>query len=109
MPMARSTPAQKPRGLASSTSMSFSSVFICAFYCRAASACRRRARAKAVEDEQCRADRDRTVGEVERRPVVAEGVNIEEVHHVSERNAVPEVPERPAEDERKARAKQSVA
>ena len=66
-------------------------------------------RAKGVQDEQCRADRDRAVGEIERGPVVAEGVEIEEIHHVPERDPVPEVAERPAEDKRQAGAEQPVA
>ena len=62
--MARSTPAQKPRGLASRTSIAVSLMARAAR--RVAARC-----AEAVEDQQRRADGDRAVGDVERRPTPA--------------------------------------
>ena len=53
-----------------------------------------------VENDQRRADRDRGVGDVERREVVLFVVHANEVDHVAEQHAVDDVAERTAENQR---------
>src|SRR2546430_15971632 len=60
---------------------------------------------KPLEDQQPRADRDGGVGDVERRPMPAEGMEIEEVDHLAEAQPVDDVAERPAQDQRQPAAK----
>src|SRR5512145_2218437 len=84
--MARSTPAQKPRGLASSSSM---------FFPR-----------EAIPDQQCRAAGDGGICQVECRKVVGVPMEVEEIHHVSIRDAVNQVADCPAEDECQREAEQ---
>src|SRR2546428_10927404 len=60
---------------------------------------------KPLEDQQPRADRDGGIGDVERRPMPAEGMEIEEVDHLAEAQPVDEVAERPAQDQRQPAAK----
>jgi hypothetical protein len=59
---------------------------------------------QSFEDEQRGADRDGRVGDVERRPVPAEGVQVDEVDDVAEAQPVDEVAERAAEDQCQAEA-----
>src|SRR3954471_11687640 len=101
--IARSTPAQKPRGFASRTSMS------AAIFSRCGPP-RGRAGAfiahQAIQDEQHRPDRDRGIGDIERRPVPGERMEVEEVDDVAEAQPVDRVAERPAEDRRERTAEQ---
>jgi len=64
---------------------------------------RRAGRTQAVEDQQRRAHRDRRIGEIESPEMPAEGVKIEKIHHVAERDPIPEIAERPAEYQGKSR------
>src|SRR5215831_13579696 len=96
MPIARSTPAQKPRGLARRTST--------AVILPAASAALTE---QPVPDQQRRADGDRRIGGVEGREVIPARVQQHEVHHVAEDDPVPQVAERTAEDEREAGAEEA--
>src|SRR5262245_34379130 len=98
MLMARSTPAQKPRGLPSRTSMPAILGFS-----------RSAGRAQAVEDQQAGADGDRGIGEVERPEVPSERMEIQEVDDVAEDDAVPEVAERAAQYQREPRGEQALA
>src|SRR5467141_997791 len=98
MLIARSTPAQKPRGLASSTSMAAILGLL-----------RRAGRTHAVEDQQSRTHRDRRIGEIESPEMPAEGVKVEKIHHVAEDDPVPEIAERPAEHQRKSRREKALA
>src|SRR5690242_8933607 len=92
MAMARSTPAQKPRGLA--RRMSMSDLRLARFSTRA----------QAVEDKQRRPDGDRAVGKVECRIVPMPPVEKQKVDDVTERQPIPEIPQAAAENQRKARA-----
>src|SRR3989442_12281555 len=95
MAMARSTPAQNPLGLANRTSM--------ARILRLLSGA---GRAQPVEDQQPRARRDRGIRDVERPEVPAERVNGQKIQNVTERDPVPDVAERPSEDQRQTGAHQ---
>ena len=106
MPMARSTPAQKPRGLARRTSMGRSTGKRARFYPAASPLPAARFPRRPSRISSAGADRDRGVGDVERRKVPAAGVQQHEVDDVSELDAVPEVPDRAAEDEREPGAEQ---
>src|SRR5882672_4006891 len=98
MLMARSTPAQKPRGLASRTSMPSILGFL-----------RGPGGAHPVEDQQSRADRDRRVGEVEGPEMPAEGVEVEKVDDVAERDAVPKIAERAPQYQHETRGEEALA
>src|SRR5260221_123388 len=91
MPIARSTPAQKPRGLARRTSM----IPILGLL-------RGAGRAQPVEDQQRRAHRNSRIGEIESPEMPAEGVEVEKIHDVAEGDPVPEIAERSAEDQGKS-------
>src|SRR5258706_7649117 len=80
MPIARSTPAQKPRGLARRTSM----IPILGLL-------RGAGRAQPVEDQQRRAHRNSRIGEIESPEMPAEGGEVEKIHHVAEGDPVPEI------------------
>src|SRR5205807_2284522 len=58
-----------------------------------------------LEDQQRRTDRDGGIGEVERRPMPAQGVEIEEIDHLAEAQPVDDVAERPAQDQRQPGAR----
>src|SRR6267142_7146746 len=98
MLMARSTPAQKPRGLASKTSMPPILGLL-----------RGTGRAQRVQNQQSRADGDRRVGEVESPKVPAESVEIQKIDDVAESDAVPEIAERSAQYQREAGGEQALA
>src|SRR6266478_7371288 len=98
MPIARSTPAQKPRGLARRTS----TIPILGLL-------RGAGRAQPVEDQQCRADRNRRIGEIESPEMPAEGMEIEKIHDVAEGDPVPEIAERSAEYQGKSRGENPLA
>src|SRR5258706_10306384 len=98
MLMARSTPAQKPRGLASRTSMPSILGFL-----------RGAGGAQPVENQQSRSDRDRRVGQVEGPEMPAEDVEVEKIHDMAESDPVPEVAERPAQYQREARGEKAFA
>src|SRR5258706_8197506 len=98
MPMARSTPAQKPRGLASRTSM----IPILGLL-------RGAGRAQPIEDQQRRADRDRRIGKIEGPEMPAEGMKVEKIHDVTEGDPVPEIAERPAEYQGESRGEKPLA
>src|SRR3954466_12058647 len=66
-------------------------------------------RQESLEDQQHCADGDRRVGDVERRPVLAESVQVDEIDHVPEAQAVDHVADRAAEDQRQAEAEQRLA
>ena len=66
-------------------------------------------RAKAVENQQCRADGDSGVGHIERRPVPSERMKIEKIHHVAEQRAIPDVAERATQNQRETGAEQALA
>src|SRR5258706_11984457 len=100
MAIARSTPAQKPRGLASRTSM-----IITLVDGRRSVA----AAPEAVEDQQCGADRDRAVGNIESRIVPTLPMEKQEIDHAAERQAIPEIAQRTTEDEREPGAIPGVA
>src|SRR5690606_40757673 len=55
-----------------------------------------------VEDDERGADRDRRIGDVERREAPSAVVHANEVDHVSPQHAIDDVAERTAEDEREA-------
>src|SRR5258708_7229486 len=100
MAIARSTPAQKPRGLARRTSM------------RVGSACGGGsipALPEAVEDQQRGADGDRAVGDIESRIVPTLPMEKQEVDHAAEGQTVPQIAQGTAEDERKPGAIPGVA
>src|SRR5437879_12132257 len=59
---------------------------------------------KPLEDQQPRADRDGGAGDVERRPMPAEGMEIEEVDHLAAAKADDDVAERPSPRQRQPRA-----
>src|ERR671937_1971509 len=61
---------------------------------------------EAFEDGEHGSDGDRRVGHVERRPMPAGGMEVEEVHHLAIAETVDQVAERAAQDERKAGAQQ---
>src|SRR5712691_2652814 len=98
MLIARSTPAQKPRGLASSTSMRPILGLL-----------RGAGRTQSVEDQQCRAHRDRRIGEIEGPEMPAEGVKVEKIHDVAEGDPIPEIAERSAEYQGKSRREKALA
>src|SRR5882724_4869231 len=98
MPMARSTPAQKPRGLASRTSM----IPILGLL-------RGAGRAQPVEDQQRRADRNRRIGKIESPKMRAEGMEVEKIHDVTEGDPVPEIAERTAEYQGESRGEKPLA
>src|SRR5258707_2492653 len=98
MPIARSTPAQKPRGLARRTSMSPILGLL-----------RGAGRAQPVEDQQRRANRDRRIGEIESPEMPAEGMEVEKIHDVTEGNPVPQIAERTAEDQGESRGENPLA
>src|SRR6266705_848919 len=98
MLIARSTPAQKPRGLASSTSMRPILGLL-----------RGAARTQSVEDQQYRAYGDRRIGEIEGPEMPAEGVKVEKIHHVAEGDPVPEIAERSSEHQGKSRREKALA
>src|SRR5207245_4445200 len=54
-------------------------------------------RTQPVEDQQSRAYGDRRIGEIESPEMPTEGVKIEKIHHVAERDPIPEFAVRPAE------------
>src|SRR4051812_5370565 len=64
---------------------------------------------EAFDDEDRRADRDRGVGDVERWPVPARGMEVEEVDHLSITQAVDQVAERATEDQREPAAEEPAA
>src|SRR5260221_6278939 len=98
MPIARSTPAQKPRGLARRTS----TIPILGLL-------RGAGRAEPVEDQQCRADSKRRIGEIESPEMPAESMEIEKIHDVAEGDTVPEIAERSAEYQGKSRGENPLA
>src|SRR6266852_1876774 len=98
MPIARSTPAQKPRGLARRTSM----IPILGLS-------RGAGRAQPVEDQQRRAHRNRRVGEIESPEMPAEGMEVEKIHDVTEGDPVPQVAERSAEYQGESRGEKPLA
>src|SRR5260221_6841518 len=98
MPIARSTPAQKPRGLARRTSM----ILILGLL-------RGGGRAQPVEDQQRRAQRNSRIGEIESPEMPAEGVEVEKIHDVAEGDPVPEIAERSAEYQGKSRGENPLA
>src|SRR5580765_6310613 len=98
MLIARSTPAQNPRGLARRTSMASILGLL-----------RGAGRAQPVEDQQARPDGDRRVGEIERPEMPAEGMEIEKIDDVAEDDPVPEIAERAPQYQRKAGGEQALA
>src|SRR6188472_1572516 len=92
MAIARSTPAQNPRGLASRISINGP----------ASGATGGSPIAKAVDDQRRRADRDGAVGDVERRKIPATVMDEQEVDDVAQRPAIVQVAERAADDQREA-------
>src|SRR5207244_13213982 len=86
----RATPAQKPRGLASRTSMIRASMN---------SGRPIAAPAETVEDQQCGADRERAIADVESRIVPTLPMEKQEVDPAAERQSMPEIAERATEDE----------
>src|SRR5215471_10865544 len=105
MAIARSTPAQKPRGLASSSCISRASM--------------RTPLPQAVEDQQSGADSDRAVGDVERRKRIQprqscrtsrqEIMEQQEIDHFPDSRPIPQITQRPAEDQAQAPAVQAVS
>src|SRR5712691_11467922 len=100
MAMARSTPAQKPRGLASRTSMAIALVN----RCRSVPA-----PPEAVEDQQRGADGDRAVCNIEGRIVPTLPMEKQEIDYAAKRQSIPEIAERATEDECKPGAIPGVA
>src|SRR6188768_3683495 len=94
--MARSTPAQKPRGLASRTSMS------------GVPGITRLAFEEALEDQGHGTECNRRIGDVESGPMPARGVEIEEIHDAAQAQAVDQVAERAAQHQRERGAKQAL-
>src|SRR6516162_9660422 len=92
--MARSTPAQKPRGLARRMSMAFGIPPTLP---------------EGIDDQQGRADRDRAVGDVERRIVPVAPMKKQEVDYVTERDSIHQVTDCAAENEREPGAVPAVA
>src|SRR5687768_9972146 len=62
---------------------------------------------EALEDQDHRADADRRIGDVERRPVPAQRMEVEKIDDVAEAQAVDQVAQRAAEDQRQAEAQQA--
>src|SRR5436309_1619285 len=91
--MARSTPAQKPRGLASTTSIS-------------GTRCSRNIAplAEAVENEQRGADGDRAVGDIERGISPRFVVKQKEIDDLADHQSIPQITDRTAEHEAQAEA-----
>src|SRR5687768_7338869 len=87
--IARSTPAQKPRGLASTMSISTPPS-------RQLTPGRM---AQAEPDHQHGADHDAAVGHVEHRPVEVAPVPLHEVHHVAEADPVDDVADGAGDDQ----------
>src|SRR5258708_2819 len=58
---------------------------------------------KKVERRQADADADARVGDVEGRPVMLSDEKVDEIHDVSETQAIDEIPERASKDEGEAR------
>src|SRR5215213_7818902 len=113
MSMARSTPAQKPRGLARRTCMadkaSMELRIIPAGVATPRTALYRSSlvsRFQRVPYQQNGAAADRHVRHVECGPVPPERMKIEEVHNRPIENAVDDVPERPPEDEAQRKTEQ---
>src|SRR6266850_2582893 len=98
MPMARSTPAQKPRGLASRTSMSLILGLL-----------RGAGRTQPVEDQQRRPHRNRRIGKIESPEMPAKGMEVEKIHDVAEGDPVPQIAERSAEYQGKSRGEKPLA
>src|SRR5258707_13945956 len=98
MPIARSTPAQKPRGLARRTSM----IPILGLLCGPG-------RAQPVEDQQRRADRNGRIGEIESPEMPAESMEVEKIHDVAEGDPVPQIAECPAEYQGESRGENPLA
>jgi len=65
--------------------------------------------AQQPQRQQDDTDADRRVRDVEGRPIVPRGVKLHEIDHVSEREPVPQVPQRAAEDERERRGGEPLA
>ena len=63
---------------------------------------------QAVENQQCRTDRDPRIRDVERRPVPASRVKIEKIHHMAEHDPVPQVADRAAENHGQSGAEQAL-
>src|SRR5262245_37047986 len=94
MLMARSTPAQKPRGVASRISCSWFSwmlnLITFAFWPAFGGQ-------NTIQYDQSSSHCDGGVGQVEGGPVPAPGVKKQEVHHMPVRHAVPQVSQRTAQ------------
>src|ERR1022692_4314656 len=86
--MARSTPAQKPRGLASNSSM-----FILL---------------ETVQNQQKSAAGDRRIGKIERRKIMLIPMKRQKVHHITIRNSIDQVAQRAAEYHAQREGKQHV-
>src|SRR5690348_294437 len=105
MAIARSTPAQKPRGFASRISISvapFHLVFL-------ADGGLVMPLPETVDDKRSGAARDRAVGDVEGRVTPAAPVEEQEVDDVAEHQAIVQIAKRAADDERKSHAIQLAA
>src|SRR5436190_8324670 len=96
MAIARSTPAQKPRGLASRISISDVP----------SRALGGSPLAKAVDDQHSGANRDGAVGDVEGGKIPAPVMDEQEVDDVAQHQAIVQVAERTADDQREAGTKQ---
>src|SRR4051812_34386803 len=94
--MARSTPAQKPRGLASRTSIS------------GVPGITRLAAEEALKDQGHGAKCNRRIRDVERGPMPAGGVEIEKIHDAAQAQAVDQVAEGATQDERECAAEQAL-
>src|SRR5258706_15174882 len=90
MSMARSTPAQKPRGLASRTRMKLPRKD--ANYTILTAFSPGRPPAHPCPHQQDRAACDRGIGDVESRPVPSPRVKIEKIHDRSDEDAIDHVP-----------------
>src|SRR5258706_1605934 len=107
MSMARSTPAQKPRGLASRTRMKLPRKD--ANYTILAAFSPGRPRAHAFPHQQDRAACDRGIGDVESRPVPSPRVKIEKIHDRPDEDAIDHVADRTSEYQTQCQTKQRLA
>src|SRR6266478_950620 len=107
MSMARSTPAQNPRGLASNT-RTMHRLSWCAppKIASCAGTPGGAALAPGVNQQQRRPDGDRGIRDVERRKIRAVPVCVNEVDHMAGTHTVDQITQRSAENERQAAAQQ---
>src|ERR1700676_4030934 len=89
--MARSTPAQKPRGLANSICIRFSPSF-----------------KQGIQQEAGGTDSDRRIRHVKRRKIRSIPMKVNEVDDMAQANAIDDIAERTAKDQRQSAGQQAM-